>query len=36
MTALYNVKDEESEQRIITFALCRKDMVLLGLDEEYP
>ena len=35
MTALYNVKDEESEQRIITFTLCRKDVVLLGLGEEY-
>ncbi len=36
MTALYNIKDEESGQRIIAFALRRKDAVLLGLGGEYP
>lgn len=36
MTALYGYKDKVSGQRIIAFALRRKDAVLLGLGGEYP
>ena len=36
MTALYGHKDPVSGQRIIAFALRRKDAVMLGLGAEYP
>ncbi len=36
MTALYGHKDKESGQRIIAFALRRKDARLMGLGGEYP
>lgn len=36
MTALYGYKDKESGQRIIAFALRRKDARLFGLGGEYP
>lgn len=36
MTALYGHKDPVTGQRIIAFALRRKDAVLIGLGGEYP
>ena len=36
MTALYGHKDPISGQRIIAFALRRKDAVMIGLGAEYP
>ena len=36
MTALYGHKDPVSGQRIVSFALRRKDAVLIGLGAEYP
>lgn len=36
MTALYGHKDPVTGQRIVSFALRRKDAVLLGLGAEYP
>ena len=36
MTALYGHKDPITGQRIIAFALRRKDAVLVGLGAEYP